>query len=203
MKKPLLICVALLLCLAIWIAQAYTAFFSKTYNLSEPGITLTVPPKAYVFTRKQDQGVPFNIDWYGIFKNTSQEELFRKTDIYLSARYADYEIQISGFEDFGTKLLFDFARLAPGELSGVKAAFAEMYDGEDVSMYNNGTHYILVNYNQHKQATESGFYNQAYITVRNGKLITVALIAPQHSNGAEGRVTLKALVDSMQYYNPK
>mgnify|MGYP003586751605 CR=1 FL=1 len=188
---------ALVITLIVLLAWPYMAVGQKSVQLSELNMNFKLPGNALLLTREADRsGLP--LDMYKLLKRTDIDAEFKKADIYMQAKYQDFEIQVDAFADFGTAFLFDLDKLTKEQLQEVLLSFAEMYQGDKVSLYKPaGTTYILVEYRDKKLG--DSYTTHSYMTIKNGRLINIALICPDKQSTATRTDKLKRVVDSITY----
>lgn len=196
MKKFLGIA-GILILLALLLAWPYMIIFKKDCKISDLGMSLALPGNGYLLTRKDDRtGLP--IDLYRFFKDTDIDDEFKKNAIYMSARYNNFEIQIDAFEDFGTIILFDLDRISNEEREGIVQSLAELYPNDKVTLNKFGsTSYITIDY-QNKKIGDS-YTTRSYMTIKNGKLINIALLCADKQMNAERIGKVQQVVESIQY----
>lgn len=188
----------LLLMILVW---PYLVVFKKSCKIQDLSMSLTIPGNGFMLTRSVDRG-GLPVDLYKLLKGIDVNDAFKKNDIYLTVNYGEFEVQVDAFQDYGTAMLFDLDRLTDAELQEVVQSFAEQYQGDKVSTYIvNGYKYIMVEY-QNKKIGDS-YTTKAYMTIKNGKLINIALLCPDKQISAERASKLQQIVDSIKYTNSK
>lgn len=195
--RKILIVITVTIALLLALVWPYLIFGQKNCRITELGLSLQLPGNGYLLTRSVDRsGAP--LDLYKFFKQTDIDAEFKKADIYLQARYSGFEIQIDAFADFGTAMLSDLDKLTAAQLQEVLQSFAEQYQGDQVSLYKtaNAT-YIAIDY-QDKKLGDS-YTTKSYMTIKNGKLINIALICQDKQSVAERTTKLQQIVDSIHY----
>ena len=187
--------------LVIVLVWPYVVILQKSCQIKDLGISLEIPGNGFMLTRSIDRsGLP--VDLYKLIKGIDVNDAFKKNDIYLTVNYGTFEVQIDAFQDYGTAILFDLDRLTDTELQEVVQSFSEQYQGDKVSVYVvNGHKYIVVEY-QNKKIGDS-YTTKAYMTVKNGRLINIALLCPDKQISTERANKLQNIVDSIQYIGVK
>lgn len=183
-----------ILLVLIW---PYTIFTTKNCKISELNMSLQLPGNSWLLTKSSDRsGLP--LDLYKILKQVDIDQTFEKNGIYLQAKYSDFEIQIDAFTDFGTVALFDLDILTDHQQQEVLASFVEQYQGQQLSLYKSPfASYIAIEYTAKKLG--DSYTTKSYMTVKNGKLISIALLCPDRKSTSERTEKLKQIVDTIQY----
>lgn len=195
--RKIIVIVSITIAILVALIWPYIVLTPKSCYLGDLNLNVKVPGTALLLTRSSDRaGLP--IDLYKMFKQTDIDQEFKKAGIYLQAKYSDFEIQIDSFADFGTATLFDLDRLTNEQLQEVLQSFAEQYQGQQVSLYKSPTtSYIVIEYTNKKLADTPTI--KAYMTIKNGKLISIALLSNDKQAVGTRLDKLQQVVDSIQY----